>query len=117
VPSSDPNDHYNDNPSDHGDFDSPERCIECLEWYPCSTTLAAAADNRQRVEWLRFWRRECRCEADWAFLEDADLCPLHEPCDGRCGARREPGDEIAELKRALVHAREHSLWGGCSPRG
>jgi hypothetical protein len=104
VTSSDPDDHYNDSPSDHPyGFDVPERCVECRQLYPCTTILADKPDAAARLESLRFWRKECRCPDQ--------RCPLHEPCDEFCGAARDPGEDVPELQRALRHAREHHLWG------
>jgi hypothetical protein len=115
MTSSDPDDHYPDNPSDFGDFDSPERCVECREWAPCSTALSALPDEAGRIEVLRVLTEDCRCAQTTAYPDGN--CPLHVGCDDFCGARREPGDDAAELQRALRHEREHQLWGGCSHGG
>jgi hypothetical protein len=112
MTSSDPDDHYNDSPSDHPyGFNVPERCVACRQLYPCTTILADKPDAAAQVESLRFWRKECRCSTEWGTADD---CPLHEPCDEFCGAARDPGEDVPELQRALQHAREHHLWGGCS---
>jgi hypothetical protein len=114
VISTDPGDHYNDNPSDHPyGFDLPERCVACRELYPCTVTLADLPDNDARIASLRFWQKQCLCDSTTNHPYGGG-CPLHEPCDAFCGAARDPGDDVAELKRALRHARAHSVWAGCS---
>lgn len=45
--STNPSDHYGDNPSDHGDFNTPERCIECKELWPCPTVRAEEPEGEE----------------------------------------------------------------------
>lgn len=114
--SNDPDDHYPDSPSDfRGGENIPERCVECREWWPCTTALADQSDAAARVKLRQFWQKECRCPAEWGVsASEVSACPLHEPCDDQCAARRDPGDDVPELKRALRHERSHHLMGGCS---